>query len=167
MSEQTNEQVNAEQQATAADAEKPAEKKDDFQQKYLYLYADFENFKKRAFKERQDITKFALEGAASELLQVLDNLERALQFAKPDGDAQLLEGLKMVANQFKATLEKQGVTEIITENKMFTPELHEGMGSLPSDKPEGTIVQTIQKGYTLHGRLIRPARVMVSSGQPA
>lgn len=134
------------------------------QQKYVYLYAEFENYKKRAFKERQDTVKYALEGAAGDLLQVLDNLERALQHAKPDGDPSLVEGLKMVMHQFKSTLQKQNVVEIPTEHQMFNPEFHEAVGQLPSDKPQGTIVQTVQKGYTLHGRLVRPARVMISTG---
>lgn len=136
------------------------------QQKYVYLYAEFENYKKRAFKERQETVKYALEPAASELLQVLDNLERALQHAKPDGDPSLLEGLKMVMSQFKATLEKQNIKEVATDQQPFNPEFHEAVGQKPSELPQGTIVETVQKGYTLHGRLIRPARVLISSGQP-
>jgi molecular chaperone GrpE len=73
----------------------------------------------------------------------------------------------MVAKQFKATLEKQGVTEIKTMDQAFNPELHEGVGQIPSEKPEGIIVQEAQKGYTLHGRLLRPSRVLISSGKPA
>lgn len=136
------------------------------QQKYVYLYAEFENYKKRAFKERQDTVKYALEGAAADLLQVLDNLERAIQHAKPDSDPNLVEGLKMVAHQFRSTLQKQNIQEIATDGQAFNPEFHEAVGQLPSDKPQGTIVQTVQKGYTLHGRLIRAARVLISSGTP-
>ena len=134
------------------------------EQKYIYLYADFENFKKRAIKERQDTIKFGWENVASGLLEVLDNLDRALQFAKPDTDPGLMSGLKMVSQQFKATMEKQGVAEIKSIDQSFNPELHEGVGQIPSEKPEGTIVQEAQKGYTLHGRLLRPSRVLISSG---
>ena len=137
----------------------------DQEQKYVYLYAEFENFKKRAVKERQDIVKFGWENVADSLLEVLDNFNRALQFAKPETDPNLLAGLKMVATQFKAALEKQGVAEIVSMDQPFNPELHEGVGQVPSDKPEGTIVQEHQKGYTLHGRLLRPSRVMVSTGK--
>ena len=137
------------------------------EQKYVYLYADFENFKKRAVKERQDTIKFGWENVASGLLEVLDNFDRALQFAKPESDPNLINGLKMVAQQFKATLEKQGVAEIKAVDQAFDPELHEGVGQIPSEKPEGTIVQEAQKGYTLHGRLLRPSRVLISSGQAA
>ena len=137
------------------------------EQKYIYLYAEFENFKKRSLKERQDIVKFGWENVASELLGVLDNLDRALQFAKPETDPNLMSGLKMVSQQFASTLEKQGVQAILTENQMFNPDLHEGVGQLPSEKPAGTIVQEVQKGYTLHGRLLRASRVLVSSGVAA
>jgi molecular chaperone GrpE len=73
----------------------------------------------------------------------------------------------MVAQQFHSTMEKQGVATIPTDNQSFNPELHEGVGQLPSEKPEGSIVQEVQKGYTLHGRLLRAARVMLSSGKAA
>ncbi len=144
--------------------EKLKEKLKEQEQKYVYLYAEFDNFKKRAFKERQDIVKFGWENVASELLLVLDTFEMALLHAKPDTDASLLSGLKMLAQQFKSTLEKQGVAIIPTENQQFNPELHEAVSQAASEKAAGIIVQEHQKGYTLHGRLLRPSRVVVSSG---
>jgi len=135
------------------------------EQKHVYLYAEFENFKKRALREQQETVKFGWKNVASGLLDVLDNFERALTFAKPDGDQNLLNGLKMVSQQFKSVLEKQGVTEIQTQGQAFNPEMHEAVGQIPSDQAEGTIVQEQQKGYLLHGRLLRPSRVLVSSGQ--
>lgn len=135
--------------------------------KYKYLYADFENFKKRAIKERQDAMKFGWENVAEEMLGVLDNLERALQYAKPETDPNLLSGLKMVAQQFVTTLGKQGVAPIPTVDHPFNPDLHEAVGQMPSDKAAGTIIQEVQKGYTLHGRLLRASRVMLSSGPAA
>jgi molecular chaperone GrpE len=156
--------------AAATNADPTAElqvKLKEAEQKYVYLYAEFENFKKRSLKERQDIVKFGWENVASELLGVLDNLDRALQFAKPDTDPNLMSGLKMVSQQFATALEKQGVQAIATENQAFNPELHEGVGQLPSEKPAGTIVQEVQKGYTLHGRLLRASRVLVSTGVAA
>ncbi len=137
------------------------------EQKYIYLYAEFENYKKRAIKERQDTIKFGWENVATSLLEVLDNFNRALAFAKPDSDPGLLSGLKMVSQQFQSTLEKQGVAEIVTTNQAFNPELHEGVGQIPSSAAVGSIVQEVQKGYTLHGRLLRPSRVLVSSGEAA
>jgi molecular chaperone GrpE len=73
----------------------------------------------------------------------------------------------MVSQQFKSTLEKQGVAEIQSLDQPFNPELHESVGQIPSEKPQGTIVQEHQKGYTLHGRLLRPSRVLISGGKPA
>lgn len=137
------------------------------EQKYVYLYAEFENYKKRAIKERQDTIKFGWESVASGLLEVLDNFNRALTFAKPDGDPSLVSGLKMVAQQFQSTLEKQGVAEVPTLNQVFNPELHESVGQIPSEKAAGMIVEEAQKGYTLHGRLLRPSRVLISTGQAA
>jgi molecular chaperone GrpE len=150
--------------AASSEVEQLQAKLKEAEQKYIYLYADFENFKKRAIKERQETIKFGWENVASSLLDVLDNLDRALQFAKTDTDPGLMSGLKMVSQQFKATMEKQGVAEIKSIDQSFNPELHEGVGQIPSDKPEGTIVQEAQKGYTLHGRLLRPSRVLISSG---
>lgn len=137
------------------------------EEKYKYLYADFENFKKRAIKERQDAMKFGWENVAGDLLQVIDNLDRALQYAKPETDPNLLSGLKMVAQQFITALSKQGVAEIPSVGQQFNPDLHEASGQIPSEQPAGTIVQELQKGYTLHGRLLRASRVMVSSGAAA
>ena len=82
------------------------------EQKYVYLYADFENYKKRMVKERSDLMKFGWEAGARELLEVIDNLERALAHMPKTGDAAhktLEDGIKMVLNQFRAVLEKQGV----------------------------------------------------------
>src|SRR5688500_1711994 len=80
--------------------------------KYLYLYADFDNYKKRAIKERSDAMKFGWEPAARELLQVVDNVERALTHMPATTDRTLVDGLHMVLNQFKATLEKYGVQRV-------------------------------------------------------
>jgi molecular chaperone GrpE len=140
------------------------------EQKYVYLYAEFENFKKRVVKERADLMKFGFENAARELLEVVDNLERALAHMPKTGEHSqktLEQGLHMVLNQFKAVLEKQGVTTIDAKEKDFDPNVHEAVGHEPSDQPEGKIVREESRGYILHGRLLRPARVVISSGSPS
>lgn len=139
----------------------------DKDQKYVYLYAEFENYKKRMIKERSDLIKFGWENAARELLEVVDNLERALShMPKSDDKAHktLEQGLHMVLNQFKAVLEKQGIQKIDTAAKDFDPNFHEAVGNVESDQPEGKVVREESSGYTLHGRLLRPSRVVVSSG---
>lgn len=134
--------------------------------KYLYLYADFENFKKRAVKERSDAMKFGWERTASEILGVVDNLERAIAHMPKETDANLRAGIEMTVTQFRSVLEKQGVSLIPTEGVPFNPEFHEAMGQEPSELPSGAITQTLVKGYTLHGRLLRPAKVVISNGKP-
>jgi molecular chaperone GrpE len=133
--------------------------------KYLYLYADFDNFKKRAVKERSEAMKFGWERTAGEILGVVDNLERAVEHMPKDVDANLKTGIEMTVSQFRSVLEKQGVAVIPTEGP-FNPELHEAMGSEVSPLPSGNVPKTLVKGYTLHGRLLRPAKVVISTGSP-
>lgn len=144
------------------------------EQKYVYLYADFDNYKKRMVKERSDLLKFGWESCARELLEVIDNLERALAHMPKSPDSSeakshktLEDGLKMVLNQFRATLEKQGVQTIKTEMQAFDPNLHEAVGQEDSEHAQGHIVREETKGYMMHGRLLRPSRVIVSSGKTA
>ena len=138
----------------------------DEKNKYLYLYADFDNFKKRAVKERSDAMKFGWERTANEILGVVDNLERAVEYMPKDVDQNLKTGIEMTVSQFRSVLEKQGVALIPAEGKEFNPELHEAMGQEPSELPSGTITKALVKGYTLHGRLLRPAKVVISTGTP-
>lgn len=133
--------------------------------KYLYLYADFDNFKKRTIKERSDLVKFGWESVARELLQTVDNLERALSHIPAGSDPKLVEGLGLILNQFKSTLQKNGVQPIESIEKDFDPNLHEAVSQESSDLPSGKIVKEHMSGYTLHGRLLRPAQVTISSGK--
>jgi molecular chaperone GrpE len=137
----------------------------DSENKYLYLYAEFENYKKRTIKERSDLVKFGWENTARDLLSIADNLERALSHIPANTDKNLADGLKMILSQFWSTLQKQGVQTVESVGKPFDPELHEAIGQEPSDLPAGSITQEHQKGYLLYGRLLRPARVMVSMGK--
>jgi molecular chaperone GrpE len=141
----------------------------DKEARYLYLYAEFENYKKRAIKERADLLKFGWESMARELLQVCDNLDRAIAHMPAGSDKVLIDGIHMVVQQFRATLQKQGVQTFESLHQNFDPNVHEAIGQEPSDKPAGTIVREELKGYTLHGRLLRPSRVVISAGnsQPA
>jgi molecular chaperone GrpE len=132
--------------------------------KFLYLYADFENYKKRAIKERSDAMKFGWEGVARDLIEVSDNLERALSHVPAGTDKNLSDGLNMILSQFRTTMQKQGVHTMETVGKVFDPEFHEAIGQEPSDKPSGTITREQLKGYTIHGRLLRPANVIISTG---
>lgn len=133
--------------------------------KYLYLYADFENYKKRTIKERSELIKFGWEPVARDLIQVLDNLELALGHVPPGTDKTLVDGLRMVSDQFKATLARQGVQQVRAIHQAFDPNLHEAVAQESSEEPAGTIIKEQAQGYTIHGRLLRPARVVVSGGK--
>ncbi len=153
------------QAAPAAGALEELQKKlQESEAKYLYLYAEFENYKKRSIKERSDAVKYANEPFAREIVMAIDNLERGLAFVAPGTDQNLVNGLKMVLTQFQTALGQQGIQPVVSLDKPFDPNLHEAVGSEVSDKPSGTVIKEHQKGYTIQGRLLRPARVIVSGG---
>ena len=145
------EQVEAEQQQP--------EVEDD---RLLRLAADFENYKKRAARERQEYVQLANERLIGELIPILDDLERALAAAEEHQEAQLEEGVRLVHRSLAGLLERHGVTSIDTEGK-FDPHVHEALLAQPAeDKEQGDVVDVIQKGYTIGGRVVRPARVIVA-----
>ncbi len=165
MSEQTTDQNTAGQQPAPQEPTSELETRlTEAQQKYVYLYAEFDNFKKRAIKERQELVKFAFEPAAREIIAVADNLQRALEHMPESTDKNLKTGIQMVYEQLKNALQKQGVEPILASGSTFDPNLHEAVAQQPSDQAAGTVLEEHQKGYTLHGRLLRPSRVVVSAG---
>ena len=128
----------------------------------LRLAADFENYKKRAARERQEYVAHANERLIAELLPVLDDLERALSAAEQHEEAQLEEGVRLVHRSLASLLERNGVTAIETEGA-FDPHVHEALLSQPSEETEsGSVLDVIQKGYKLGDRVVRPARVIVA-----
>src|SRR5437763_16660830 len=128
----------------------------------LRLAADFDNYKKRAARERQEYVAFANERILKELLPILDDLERALSAAEHHEEAQLEEGVRPVHRSLASLLERQGVKEIATEGK-FDPPVHEALLAQPSEEKEhGDVLDVIQQGYTLGARVVRPARVIVA-----
>jgi molecular chaperone GrpE len=128
----------------------------------LRLAADFDNYKKRAARERAEYVALANERLLKELLPILDDLERALNAAEQHEEAQLEDGVRLVHRSLASLLEKQGVKEIATDGK-FDPHVHEALLAQPSDEAEqGDVLDVIQKGYTLGDRVVRPARVIVA-----
>ena len=99
----------------------------------------------------------------NELLPVLDDLERALEAAEAHEEAKLEEGVALVARSFADVLRKEGLEEVSTEGR-FDPHVHEALLSQPSEAEEGSVIEVLQKGYRLGDRVIRPARVVISSG---
>jgi molecular chaperone GrpE len=128
----------------------------------LRLAADFENYKKRAARERQEYVRLANERLLGELLPVIDDLERTLAAAEQHEEAQLEEGVRLVHRSLAALLERHGITAIETEEK-FDPHVHEALLSQPSEEAEsGSVLDVVQKGYKLGDRVVRPARVIVA-----
>lgn len=156
----------------AAPAEEPgaalaAEKAraDENWERYLRAAAELDNVRKRAERDVENVRKFALERFATELLAVKDSLELGLAAGEETADVQgLIEGTRTTLRQLAGVLERFGVAEVNPEGEPFDPELHEAMTTQPSaDVEPGTVLTVYQKGYTLNGRLLRPARVVVAA----
>jgi molecular chaperone GrpE len=138
------------------------------EKKYLYLYSEFENFRRRNERDRIDFLKFGHEGFLRELLQVVDNFDRALTHSKSlSGEkgspvSQVSQGIEMIHYQLMETLRNQGVQAVKSLGAKFDPAVHEAVADEEADAEPGTVIKEDQKGYTLHGRLLRPARVVVA-----
>jgi molecular chaperone GrpE len=141
--------------------EQNVEEEQEVDDRLLRLAADFENYKKRAARERAEYVALANERLVKELLPILDDLERALSAAEEHEEAQLEEGVRLVHRSLAQLLAREGLKEIETEGQ-FDPHVHEALLSQPSEAEEGAVIDVIQKGYRLGDRVIRPARVIVS-----
>jgi molecular chaperone GrpE len=126
--------------------------------------ADFENSRKRVAREQEGLVARAHERLVKELLPVLDDLERALAAAEEHEEAKLEEGVRLVHEELKSALKREGLAEIET-NGRFDPHVHEALLSQPSDAEEGSVLEVVQKGYKLGDRVVRPARVVVAAPQ--
>ncbi len=124
--------------------------------------ADFDNFRKRALREREEYVTLANERLVKELLPILDDLERALVAAAEHEEAVLEEGVRLVFRSLAGLLERQGLEEIDAAG-MFDPHVHEALLSQPSEAEEGSVIDVVQKGYKLGDRVVRPARVVVAA----
>jgi molecular chaperone GrpE len=127
------------------------------------VQAEFENYRKRAARDQANLVARAHEHLVRELLPVLDDLERALEAAEAHEEATLEEGVALVARSFADVLRKEGLEEVPTDGK-FDPHVHEALLTQPSSEDEGSVIEVLQKGYRLGDRVLRPARVVVSSG---
>jgi molecular chaperone GrpE len=131
--------------------------------RYQRLAADFENYKRRTRQELADRTQYANEELLRKLLPILDNFKRALDHTPPGIDPGWLEGIRLVARQFEATLAAQGLTTIPALGEKFDPSQHEAIARQETDEQEeGTIVEEMQPGYRLHDRVLRPTLVKVA-----
>ncbi len=126
--------------------------------------AEYDNYRKRCVKDREEFTRYANRSLLEELLPVVDNFEMGMMMAGQDTSSMIYIGMSMVKKQLDDFLAGQKVEAIKAEvGDMFDHNIHEAIQSEPSDKPEGTIVRIIRRGYNLHGRLLRPVNVVVAA----
>lgn len=132
--------------------------------KYLRLMADFDNYKRRAVKDRQEAEKFRAQSVLVDLLPVLDNFERALAMGTgSEESSSLLKGVEMVQKSLLEAVKREGLEEIKSVGEAFDPNVHQAVMQEKDDSAEaGSVLMELQKGYTLKGRVLRPAMVKVN-----
>lgn len=154
-------------EAQTAPKEEPKKEEVDYKAKYFYIAAEMDNYRKRMEREKENLLKYGNERVLNDLLQVVDNFERTVDMLKNDQDAKvknIVTGLNMVTKQFLDALTKHGLTPVDSIGKDFDPNFHEAMAQEYAEgKKPNEIIKEFQKGYTLNGRLIRPAKVVVAS----
>jgi len=139
---------------------------DRFRDLALRSQADFENYKKRAAREKEDAVKYANSSLLQRLVSILDNFELGLAAAKTESSqSPIYSGMVLVQKQLNDLLEENGLHAIEAEGKKFDPNLHEAIAHEASDSPEETVIRQARRGYRFKDRLLRPARVIVSSGR--
>ncbi len=139
-------------------------------ERYLRSVADLENFRKRAIREKDDLRQYAASRVLEDLIPVLDSLSLGLTAAKaPNADIQaVVGGVEMVLTQAKSALAQHGFKEINPLGQVFDPNLHESLSAQPSKEfGEGIVMSVVRIGYSLNGRVLRPASVVISSGASA
>jgi molecular chaperone GrpE len=169
--ETENNTVQGEQEEASEEVAKPEkelaeEKINELNDKYLRLYSEFDNFKKRTIKERAELIKTAAADVYKSLLPVIDDFERGLKSINETQDQNSLkEGVNLIYTKLKNTLSQKGLEEMDALNKEFNADLHEAITSVPVEKEEmkGKIVEVVEKGYYLNGKVIRFAKVVIGS----
>ncbi|MBI4581030.1 MAG: nucleotide exchange factor GrpE [Planctomycetes bacterium] len=153
-------------EAPSSPAEPARSEAEEFKDKYLRAVAELANYRKRSQKDYEESLRYANAGLIRSLLGVLDNLERVMTAAQehPENTAVLVDGVKLTSEDFRKVLRDYNVSVIEAEGQPFDPALHEAMMQQPSDQyPVPTVLKVVREGYRLHDRLIRPARVIVST----
>jgi molecular chaperone GrpE len=151
-----------EQRIAALEAEKG-----DLRDRMLRIAAEFENWKKRSRKEQSDAESKGREAVLKDVLEVIDNLERAVTAGTTDVQA-LVQGVNLVLRLFQSKLERNDVRPVEAQGKPFDPRLHDAISQVPSaDVAPGTVIKELQRGYRIGERLLRPASVVVAVAPPA
>jgi len=147
-------------------AEEPAAEPD-WKERYARTLADFDNYRKRMARDREELAQFAAKDILKDLLPTVDNLALALDKAENKEDP-FVQGVKLAYDGFLKTLADHGATPLDSVGEPFDTNFHDALAQLPSaDVPEGTVMNEVKRGWLLHGKLLRAAQVVVSSGAPA
>ena len=147
-------------------AEAPAQP--DWKDRYARAMADFDNFRKRTARDREDLVKFAASDVLKAMLPTVDNLSLALEKAKDRADDPFVAGVKLVYDGLVKALADQGATPLDSVGEPFDANFHDALAQLPSpDVEEGVVMNEVKRGWLLHGKLLRPAQVVVSAGKGA
>lgn len=145
------------------DLEEANQKIEEFTVAYQRAAADLQNFKRRSEEDQKNLVSFANSNILLEILPMIDNFERAIEHKPENVSKDWLEGILQIYNQFKQIIEKQGVEALVSEGVKYDPNYHEAM--LHCEGDDGIIVQELEKGYLLKGKVLRPAKVSVGNGQ--
>lgn len=161
--------ADAEEQATVDAAEDLKQQLDQMSERYLRLMAEFDNFKKRVSRDYERLVETANEKVIGEMVEVRETFERALRSSEPcDNCKGIMDGIKLIYSKFDSVLIKNGLESFTEVGDVFDPQLHDAMMKVPNEKiPEDSIAEIYQKGYRLNGRVLKHAKVIVSSGSPA
>ena len=151
--------------------EQPAESpppEPDWKDRYARAMADFDNFRKRTARDREDLVKFAASDVLKDILPTVDNLARALEEAKDKADDPFVTGVKLVYDGLLKALAEHGATPLDSVGEPFDANFHEALAQLPSeDVEEGHVISEVKRGWMLNGKLLRAAQVVVSAGKKA
>jgi molecular chaperone GrpE len=150
-------------QAPVEEKERADAQLQEMNDRYVRLYAEFENYKKRVNKDKEEIIKYGNESLLYELLPVIDHLEMALKHASDDVSSGLIQGVEITLKELKKTLDKFGLNEIEAEGKPFDPAVHHAMSQVERDDVgDNLVVEEFRKGYKLKDKVLRPSLVAVS-----
>ena len=140
-------------------------KYEELNERYLRLFSEFDNYRKRTAKEKLEMSATASSAVIKDMLPVLDDFERALQNMEKNGNEADLQGVTLIYNKFRSTLQKRGLEEIVAVDCDFNTDEHEALTMIPAPdaSKKGKVIDVIQKGYKLNGTVIRFARVVVGS----
>jgi molecular chaperone GrpE len=155
---------NSEKDTDNEDILKIQQEKNEFQEKFIRLYSEYENYRKRTAKEKIDIINNASKNVMADLLQVLDDFERAIENNKDSNDSKAIkEGVNLIYNKFLKTLQVKGLKPMESKNTPFDVDLHEAITNIPApdETLKGKVVDVVEKGYYLNDRVLRFYKVVV------